>query len=205
MGALWVSTTRANTSTSTDAALARKSARAQASTVAPEVRTSSTSTRRRPCNFRSPVIGDLERALHVAGALRSGQADLLLGRPHAPQRFGGNLYAALPGDHPRQCTGLVVTAAPRPPPVQRYRDQRVGLRKQFAAGPRHPAAHRGGEIGAVLVFQGMHQRARDVVITHRRARPRIGRRIGDRFHRQQFGAGVVDEGNAEPGAIGLAR
>ncbi len=48
MGALWVSTTRANTSTSTDAALARKSARAQASTVAPEVRTSSTSTTRRP-------------------------------------------------------------------------------------------------------------------------------------------------------------
>src|SRR5260370_41943808 len=48
MGALWVSTTRANTSTSTCAALARKSARAQASTVAPEVRTSSISTTRRP-------------------------------------------------------------------------------------------------------------------------------------------------------------
>src|ERR1700689_2261403 len=48
MGALWVSTTRANTSTSTEAALARNSARAQASTVAPEVRTSSTSTTRRP-------------------------------------------------------------------------------------------------------------------------------------------------------------
>src|ERR1700686_5095176 len=48
MGALWVSTTRANTSTSTVAALARKSARAQASTVAPEVRTSSISTTRRP-------------------------------------------------------------------------------------------------------------------------------------------------------------
>src|SRR5712671_7320612 len=48
MGALWVSTTRANTSTSTEAALARNSARAQASTVAPEVRTSSTRTTRRP-------------------------------------------------------------------------------------------------------------------------------------------------------------
>src|SRR6202023_341507 len=48
MGALWVSTTRANTSTSTDAALARNSARAQASTVAPEVRTSSIRTTRRP-------------------------------------------------------------------------------------------------------------------------------------------------------------
>src|SRR5450755_3254816 len=48
MGALWVSTTRANTSTSTEAALARSSARAQASVVAPEVRTSSTGTTRRP-------------------------------------------------------------------------------------------------------------------------------------------------------------
>src|SRR5437588_12181421 len=48
MGARWVSTTRANTSTSTCAALARKRARAQASVVAPEVRTSSTSTTRRP-------------------------------------------------------------------------------------------------------------------------------------------------------------
>src|ERR1700730_15270772 len=48
MGALWVSTTRANTSTSTEAALARKSARAQASTVAPEVRTSSIRITRRP-------------------------------------------------------------------------------------------------------------------------------------------------------------
>src|ERR1700730_7974398 len=48
MGDLWVSTTRANTSTSTEAALARTSARAQASTVAPEVRTSSIKTTRRP-------------------------------------------------------------------------------------------------------------------------------------------------------------
>src|SRR6267154_1590272 len=48
MGALWVSTTRANTRTSTDAALARNSARAQASAVAPEVRTSSIRTTRRP-------------------------------------------------------------------------------------------------------------------------------------------------------------
>src|SRR3984957_18481343 len=48
MGDLWVSTTRANTSTSTEAALARSNARAQASTVAPEVSTSSIRTTRRP-------------------------------------------------------------------------------------------------------------------------------------------------------------
>jgi hypothetical protein len=43
----------------------------------------------------------------------------------------------------------------------------------------------------------MHQRARDVIIAHRGAGARIGRRIGDRFHRQQAGAGIVDKGNAE--------
>ena len=99
-------------------------------------------------------------------------------------------------------TGLVVAAAPAAPPVQRHRNQHIGLGEQFAAGARHPAAHRGREIGAVLVFQGMHQRARDVVIAHRGAGARIGRRIGDRLHRQQFGAGIVDKGNAEPRAIG---
>src|SRR5215831_18656571 len=48
MGRYRVSTTRANTSASTWAALARKSARAQASSVAPEVRTSSIRTMRGP-------------------------------------------------------------------------------------------------------------------------------------------------------------
>src|SRR6202165_3092080 len=49
MGALWVSTTRANTSTSTEAALARNSARAQASAVAPEGKASAIRTMRRRC------------------------------------------------------------------------------------------------------------------------------------------------------------
>ena len=200
MVALWASTTRANTSTSTEAALARSSARAQASTVAPEVRTSSTRTTRRPSNPVLPVGRDLERALYVAGALRPGQADLLLGRTDAPKRFGCHFHAGLPLDGARQRPGLVVTAAPAPPPVQRYRDQYIGLAEQFPARPRHPAAHGGGQIGAILVFQRVHQRARDVVIAHRGAGARIGRRIGYRFHRQQAGAGIVDKGNAEPGA-----
>jgi len=83
----------------------------------------------------------------------------------------------------------------------------AGLREepraeQFPAGARHPAAHRGGEIGAILVFQGVHQRTRDVVIAHRGPGARVGRRIGDRFHRQQAGAGIVGEGDAEPRAVG---
>src|SRR5207302_8544971 len=48
MGARWLSTTRANTSTSTCAALVRNKARAQASAVAPDVRTSSIRMTRRP-------------------------------------------------------------------------------------------------------------------------------------------------------------
>ena len=129
------------------------------------------------------------------------QPDLLLGRPHPPQRFGGQFDAGLPFDHPRQRAGLVVAAAPAAPPMQRHRNQHVGLGEQLAAGPRHPAAHRRRQIGAVLVFQRMHQRAGDVVIAHRGAGARIGRRIGDRLHRQQLRAGIVDEGNAEPRAI----
>ena len=151
-------------------------------------------------NVAGAVGGDLERALDVARPLRPGQADLLLGRPDPPQRLRRHLHAALPLDDARQRAGLVVAAAPAAPPVQRYRDQHVGLVEQFAPGPRHPAAHRGREIGAVLVFQRMHQRARHVVIAHRGAGARIGRRIGDRFHRQQAGAGIVDKGNAEPRA-----
>ena len=174
------------------------SARAQASVVAPEVRTSSIRTTRRPWMSALRSGGDLEGALHIAGALRPGQPDLLLGRPDPPQRLGGQFDAALARNHPRQRAGLVVAAAPAAPPVQGNRHQHVGLGEQFLAGARHPAAHRGRQIGAVLVFQRMHQRAGDVVIAHRGAGALVGRRIGDRLHRQQFRAGIVDKGNAEP-------
>jgi hypothetical protein len=59
-----------------------------------------------------PVGRDLERALNVAGALRPGQADLLLGRADPPQRFRCHFHAGLPLDGARQRPGLVVTAAP---------------------------------------------------------------------------------------------
>src|ERR1700686_5291826 len=99
MGALWVSTTRANTSTSTAAA----------------------------GNVGTAVGGDLERALDIAGALRPRQADLLLGGADAPERLGGQFHAALPGNDARQRAGLVVTAAPAAAPVQGNRDQYVGV------------------------------------------------------------------------------
>ena len=119
------------------------------------------------CSVRS----HLERALHIAGALRPRQPDLLLGRPHPPQRFGIDPDAALPLDDARQRAGLVVAAAPAAPPVQRYRDQHVGLLEQFTAGPRHPAAHGRRQVGAVLVFQRVHQ----CLARRRRSAPRRGR------------------------------
>ena len=88
----------------------------------------------------------------------------------------------------RQCSGTGI--------------ERIGVRQQFAPGARHPAAHGGREVEPVAVFQRMHQRARDVVVAHRGAGPVIGRRIGDRLHRQHARAGVVGERNAEPLAIG---
>ena len=63
-------------------------------------------------NLRLPVRGHLESALYVARPLRPGQADLLLGRPDAPEHFRNHFHAALPFDRSRQRAGLVVAAAP---------------------------------------------------------------------------------------------
>ena len=59
-----------------------------------------------------PVGRDLERALDIAGALRPGQADLLLGRADPPKRFRCHFHAGLSLDRARQGPGLVVPAAP---------------------------------------------------------------------------------------------
>ena len=74
--------------------------------------------------------------------------------------------------------------------------------QQLAARIGHPAAKRRRDVEPVAVFQRMDQRARHVVESHRRARPRIGRRIGDRLHRQDAGARIIGERNAQPLAIG---
>ncbi len=85
--------------------------------------------------------------------------------------------------------------------MQRHRDERIGLGQEFASGARGPAAERRRQIEAVAVFERMHQRAGDIVITHRGAGSCVGRRIGDRLHREEARAGIVGEGNAQPLAI----
>ena len=66
---------------------------------------------------------------------------------------------------------------------------------------REPAPHHRREVEPVAIFEPMHQRPRNVVEAHGGAGTLVGRRVGDRFHGQDAGTGIVDEGNAEPFAI----
>ena len=154
----------------------------------------------------SHAVGrDLEGALHIgwragpatarsaarspapAAALRSPLSPRFAGRSRAPARRTG--CSGGPSAR-RQCRGTGTSTS--------------ASASSSSSRARHPAAHGRRQIGAVLVFQRMHQRARDIVIAHRGPRAPVGRRIGDRLHRQQFGAGIVDKGNAEPRAVGLS-
>jgi len=82
--------------------------------------------------------------------------------------------------------------------MQRHRHERVGIVGQLAPGPRHPAAHGRRQIEPVAVFERMHERARDVVVAHRRAGAGEGGRMGDRLGRQHAGPRVVAERRAQP-------
>jgi len=77
MGLRAGATTRTNTSTSTCAAPARNNVRVQASTVAPDVSTSSTSTRCRPATSTLCSGRDKKCPLDGIGALGSRPSDLL--------------------------------------------------------------------------------------------------------------------------------
>ena len=176
MGVRTGATTRAKTSTSTWAAPARSSARAQVSTVAPEVSTSSISTSRWPAIWAFSLRRHAEGALHVVGPLGLRQADLLRRGAHALEPPCSTGTPLMLGDRAGQRRRLVEAPRPQPPPMQRHRQQRVGVGQQLAAGARHPAAHHRRQIEPVAIFEGQHQRARDVVIAHRGARAVIGRR-----------------------------
>jgi hypothetical protein len=65
-------------------------------------------------DFGLPVGGRFECALHIAGALRPRQPDLLLDRPDAPQHVSSHLDAALAFDDSRQRAGLIVNAGATP-------------------------------------------------------------------------------------------
>ena len=147
------SATLAKTSTSTLAAPARSNARAQPSTVAPEVSTSSTRTSRRPATAALPSCGHAEGALDVGGALGARQTDLLGRRLDALERAGGDRHAAFRRDRGasmadwlkrrahsrRQCSGTGTSASAS------ARSSRPALAD--------PAPHHRGEIEPVAIFE----------------------------------------------------
>ncbi len=196
------SATLAKISTSTFAAPARNSARAQPSTVAPEVSTSSTRTRRRPAICSAAVGRDFESALHIEGALCPRQPDLLGGGLHALERPELDRNAALGRDCDRERGRLIEAARPQPAPMQRHRDQRVGFGENFASRLADPASHHRRNVELVAIFEGMNERPRNLVEAHGGASALIGRRVGDRCHRQDARTRVIGERNAKTLAIG---
>ncbi len=187
------SATLAKISTSTLAAPARSSARAQPSTVAPEVRTSSISTSLQPDDRGFAVFRHPEGALDIGGAFGAGQPDLLRSRLDAFERGGGDGHAAFGRDGGGKHGRLVEAPRPKPAPVQRYRHKSVGLDQEFAAGLRDPASHHRHQVEPVAIFECMHQAARNLVETHGGAGAVISRRIGDRLHGQDARTGVIQE------------
>jgi hypothetical protein len=109
--------------------------------------------------------------------------------------------AARLGDDLGEQRRLVEAPRPLPAPMQRHRDDGVGLGEERPGSVRHPAAHRRGKVEPVAVFEGVDQLARDVVVAHRRAGAPVGGRIGDRLHREHAGAGIERERDAQPLAI----
>ena len=114
----------------------------------------------------------------------------------------GHRTAAVLGSDLGQQRRLVEPPCPLAAPMQRHRHDDVGSREKRATGIRHPASHGGSKIEPIAIFQGVDQRASDIVIAHHGARPVIGGWIADRLHREQARAAVEREWNAEPLAIG---
>ena len=148
------------------------------------------------------LVRHAKRALHVGRALGPRQPDLLCRRLDPLEGCRGNRDAAVRRDGCRQHGRLVEAPRPKPAPMQRHRHQRVGLGQQLAAGLADPASHHRRQIEPIAIFERMDQGARNLVETHRGAGAVIGRRVGDGFHGQDARTRVIDEGNAEPLAIG---
>jgi hypothetical protein len=86
--------------------------------------------------------------------------------------------------------------------MQRHRHQRVGLGQQLAAGLADPPPHHRRQVEPVAIFERMDQRPGNLVEAHGGAGAVVGRRVGDGFHGQDARTRVIDEGNAEPLAVG---
>src|SRR5690242_9676314 len=143
-----------------------------------------------------------KRALHVAGAFIAGEPDLLRSGAHALQGAVQHGNAARTRDDASKRRRLIESPRPEPAPVQGDRNERVRVGEQGPAGLGHPPAHGRSEIEPVVILEGMNESAGDIIKANGGAGASIGGWIGDRLHREDAGTRIVDEGDAEPFAIG---
>ena len=154
--------------------------------------------RRQPCLLRRHA----ERALHVGGPLGSRQPDLLRRRLDALERAGGTGTPLARRDCGGQHGRLV--EAPRPQAAASAAAPAPARRPRPAFRGRHALIQRPiiGARSSRSPYLRACTSAREISSKRTAARARlIGRRIGDRFHRQHARARVIDERNAEPLAI----
>ena len=194
-------TTLAKTSTSTRFAPALNSALEAALAVAPEVKTSSTSTTLSPRTAAPSATRNAPWTFSALCArLKPTWLRVALTRRSAAQiaRFSGSA-----GDLRRQRGGLVEPPSPQPQGVQRHRRQEIGVGQNVGPGASHPARDRPGELGAVGIFEPMHERARRSILEPRHGPgPAERRRVGHRLRRDEALAEVVLERRAETLAKG---
>ncbi len=194
-------TTLAKTSTSTRFAPALNSALEAALAVAPEVKTSSTSTTLRS---RTTALSAIRNAPWTFSALcvrlKPTWLRVALMRRSAAGLHG---FSRLAGDFRRQCGGLVELPSPQPQGVQRHRRQEVGVGQNVGSRASHPTRDWPGKLSAVGIFQPMHERpGRPILEPRHRPGPAKRRRIGHRLRRDEALAEILLERRAETLAKG---
>jgi len=103
---------------------------------------------------------------------------------------------------PGKLGGLIELAREQPRGMQRHTHDGIAVGQHLPAGPGHPARHHRRQVGAIAVFEVMHQIAGDALVHRDTAQPVEHRWMGDRFGRQHAGARIMTEGRTEHLAIG---
>jgi hypothetical protein len=192
-------TTRANTSTSTRFAPALSSAREAALAVAPEVKTWSMSTTLSP---RTPAPSAIRKAPWTFSALCARLKPTWL-RVALTRRSAFRSHG-LP-------VSREISAASAAAWLNRRRQSRkacsgTGVRRSASArtsAPAHPARDRLGKLGAVGIFEPMHERPGRSVLEARDSPGSVERRgVGHRLWRVETLTEVMLEWRAEPLAKG---
>lgn len=157
--------------------------------------------------------GQCKGCPHVLLSRSRRKADLSL-RPLAPNERGRQEGpAAQPCQMPRQFRRLIEATLKKSARMQRHGQNGIAITQMMRAGADHPARHHRGKIGAIPVFQCLHQLSGRSLVDHRRTQPVEGRRIGNRLRRQHavtriigkwqsqhFAERTFDKGNRRPAA-----